>query len=133
MVTYLLSINTERRRNSELSGSSPYQVAPSSTRKSNLTSGITPGKTPNPIRPPPSYLQRNTTPKPNTTVERTKISSSEPLRQATSTDICYNCGKTGHFKPNCPQLPTIKEVSVDKVVTEDVSDTEEIQEGNEEA
>ena len=135
MVTHLLSIDTERRRNSELSVSSTHPLTSSSTRKPSSTSGVTPGKTPNLIRPPPSYIQRNTTPKPNTIVERPKFSSSETVRNATvtSTNTCYNCGKPGHFKTNCPLLPTIKEISIDQEPLEDVSDSEENREGNEEA
>ena len=133
MVTYLLSIDTEHRRNTELSASTGH-VTPNAL-KHQSTPSITTRRPTTAPRASLSYVQKTSSTPRSTGITERKFSSSEQTRQANATDACYNCSKPGHFKADCPTLPAIKEVSTDDVMEEmDVAtDNEEVQEGNGEA
>jgi hypothetical protein len=59
-----------------------------------------------------------------------------PTAKTGSEPACYNCGKPGHYKPNCPQAPVIKlldEEGEEAELSAPEEESEEIREENDEA
>jgi len=94
---------------------------------------------------PTRYASASTAPVPamKSTSDRPKFSTSPippPQKKPFPSDGCFLCGKPGHLKKNCPDLPTIRALiqEIDETPeTEDSSqeegESELIREGNEEA
>jgi Zinc knuckle len=136
MVTHLLSIDTERRRNQELLVGTGQVTSPA--RRMPTPFVPNPGKPLSTPRPPSGHLstQPRATPR-FTAFDRPAAPKPEGTRIATAKDVCYNCGKPGHFKPQCPEPSTIKEIDADDQNLIDLEekgpDYEDIRQTNDEA
>lgn len=144
MVNALTSIDIERRRNFERNPTSTSRNAPSGgNNKLASNSGATNKSVAKPFRPfTSSGTGQAPVFKPTVKFSTSPIlpspkSTTQPLNK----DNCHLCGKPGHWKRDCPNLPAIKamiremEPSAEDIdIREDFDDeSEDIQEGNEEA
>jgi hypothetical protein len=118
MVEDLTFYDAERRRNAELNPSS-FQK-PESSRRTTIPSPTSkptfqPRVGYSSVRPTPGaaspYVRKSD--KPTTT-------QPERLRSAPPTGNCYQCGKPGHFKDQCPLNPSVKRIDGDDSETEEI-------------
>jgi hypothetical protein len=138
MVTHLSSLDYERKRNVLSFGTKKKKETTSSTTRRQIDK-----------EPEARTYTKNSTYKPAlrlSTHERSRnVGNREPsvplLRRTTSVvpnatpakeQVCYNCGKPGHFRPECPE-PAVKEIDAEDDKTEVEPDSEQSQSENEEA
>ncbi len=148
MVTSLTAMDLERRRNNERNPPNANRPGYNTTTRAPAGGGVsrTPRATPKPFRSesvprgtsyrgpskPPTDSTKATTPFP-------RKGSADP-----TSSVCYFCGEPGHFKAQCPNLPSIRMMiqEIDEgeealeqsgVRTEEDTESDLIREGNEDA
>ena len=153
MVTSLLSIDQIRRRNWETSPLNTTRNAAPVARTSQTPSRTVTRSIPKPLRldsfQKPNVVSSGvSTQASRPTPDRTRTGSgpSRPSTAKPAGNACFFCGKVGHFKNQCPELPTIREMiqEIDNPTSDeaieagtaddgDNDDSEPVREGNDEA
>jgi hypothetical protein len=148
MVSHLVSLDSESRRNRVLNSNFISTRTPNVTRKPSgsgqtTSSAQTPAQRTTFARQSSSApFQRSSTPQRQSTPFPPRQSSAHPRPQTSTGDNpvkCYGCGKFGHYKSDCPETPKVQLVDegIEEEGVEPREEQEELLEGqmeeNEEA
>jgi len=143
MVINLTSLDLDRRRTNRRNHHPTSRNAPSGGNKTTATNPVAPYKAAQKqFRPATASAPYSAFKKTETKAVKFSTSPIRPPTKPIAKDACYLCGKPGHFRKDCPDLPAIRALineidspdgndTADQEVDEDES--EDIREGNEEA
>jgi hypothetical protein len=114
MTADLLALDKERRRNNELYSARATSTPSNPTKKSTVFSSTTRTVSKSPIvATKPSSTPTSVQPRPWSANVENRVRSESAQTPNTTIPKCYGCGKPGHYRAQCPSLPTIKEIGQD--------------------
>jgi len=143
IVINLTSLDLDRRRTNRRNHHSTSRNAPSGGNKLTATNPIAYYKAAQKqSRPATASAPHSAFKKTETKAVKFSTSPIRPPIKPIAKDACFLCGKPGHFRKDCPELPAIRALineidspdgndTADQEIDED--DSEDIREGNEEA